>query len=105
MVIRATRPCLNFLAARTSIGPIAWAIQTLLRHPRVLIPKQKSRPAAPGGIIYAKAVAIRSMRERIGAELEVHRHRLHALAAFLEPRHAVAARGPQAAAFPARIRI
>src|SRR5579864_3089977 len=31
----------------------------------------------------------------------MHRHRRHADAAFLVPRHTVAARGPQAAAFPA----
>src|SRR6266853_636731 len=45
------------------------------------------------------------MRERIGTDLEVHGHGLHALAALLEPRRAVAARGPQAAAFPAGVGI
>src|SRR5580693_1499585 len=35
----------------------------------------------------------------------MHRHRRHAEAAFLVPGHAVAARGPQAAAFPADLWI
>ena len=35
----------------------------------------------------------------------MHGHRLHALAAFLQPRHAVAARYPQAAAFPAGVGV
>src|SRR5262249_16300693 len=48
---------------------------------------------------------VRSMRERIGPHLEVHGHGLHTLAAFLEPRRAVAARGPEAAAFPAGVGI
>src|SRR5215471_18462748 len=42
------------------------------------------------------------MGERIGAELEVYGHGLHALAAFLHPRCAVAARSPQSATLPAR---
>src|SRR5262249_14157896 len=50
-------------------------------------------------------VAACSMRERVGPHLEVHGHRLHALAAFLQPRHPIAARCPQAAALPTGIRI
>src|ERR1700678_1961951 len=46
-----------------------------------------------------------SMRERIWPDLEMYRHGLHSLAPFLEPRHAIAARGPQAPAFPAGVGI
>src|SRR5262245_35564092 len=45
------------------------------------------------------------LRQWIGAQLEVHGYRLHALAAFDQPWRAVAARGPQATAFPAGIRV
>ena len=45
------------------------------------------------------------VRQRIGPHLDVHGARLSALAAFLEPRRAVAARAPQAAALPAGVRI
>src|SRR5580700_5688312 len=47
----------------------------------------------------------RSMRQRIGPDLNVDRHGRHALAAFLEPGRAVAFRRPQAPALPAGIRI
>src|SRR5262249_8736993 len=74
-------------------------------------PTRKPRPAAPGGAIRITSGPSptqerdRSMRERIGPNLEVHRHRHHALAAFLEPGDAVAARSPQAAAFPASVGV
>src|SRR5262249_36860708 len=45
------------------------------------------------------------MRQRIGPQLDVHGARLRALAAFHQPRRAVAVGAPQPAAFPARIRI
>src|SRR6185436_16289861 len=44
-------------------------------------------------------------RERIGAQLEVRRERLRAFSAFDQPRRTIAVGGPQAAAFPARLRI
>src|SRR3979490_789720 len=46
-----------------------------------------------------------SVRQWIGPELDVHGARPGALAAFLEPRRAVAVRAPQPAAFPAGVRI
>ena len=45
------------------------------------------------------------MRQRIGPQLKMHGERVHAPAAFLQPRRAVAARRPETAAFPAGIRI
>src|ERR1700682_1384261 len=47
----------------------------------------------------------RSMRQRVGPDLDVDRHGRHALAAFLEPGRAVAFRRPQSPALPAGIRI
>src|SRR5580658_4218486 len=47
----------------------------------------------------------RSMRQGIGPDLDVDRHRRHALAAFLEPGRAVAFRRPQTPALPANVRI
>jgi hypothetical protein len=41
------------------------------------------------------------MREGIGPHLYLYGHGSHALAAFLHPRRAVAARNPQSTAFPA----
>src|SRR5262249_15372254 len=64
-------------------------------------PSSRPRKRPPSG----EGEKTGSMRQRIGPELEVHGHGLHALAAFLKPRGAVAARGPQAAAFPAGVRI
>src|SRR6202023_3446866 len=46
-----------------------------------------------------------SVRQRIGPKLDVHGTRPCALAAFFEPRRAVAVRAPQPAAFPAGVRI
>src|SRR5262249_59921356 len=46
-----------------------------------------------------------SLREWIRSKLEVHGHRFHTLAAFDQPRRAIAARGPQAAPLPAGIRV
>src|SRR6202166_1462880 len=46
-----------------------------------------------------------SVRQRIGPKLDVHCARHRALAAFLEPGRAVAARAPQSAAFPAAVRV
>jgi membrane-associated PAP2 superfamily phosphatase len=44
-------------------------------------------------------------RQRIRPHLEVHDERLRALAAFLEPRRAIAARHPQPTALPSRVRV
>src|SRR3984885_15635143 len=46
-----------------------------------------------------------SMRQRVGADLDVDRHGGHARAAFLEPGGGVAFRRPQAPALPAGVRI
>src|SRR5215469_10572403 len=46
-----------------------------------------------------------SVGERVGAELEVEGERHGTLAAFLEPRRAVAARRPHPAAFPSGIGV
>src|SRR5882724_7699223 len=45
------------------------------------------------------------LRQRIGPQLEVHGHGLHALAAFLQPGCPVAAADPQPATLPAGIRV
>src|SRR3954467_15911948 len=45
------------------------------------------------------------MRQRIGPQLEMRRQRLRALAAFDQPRRAIAVRRPQATALPAGVRI
>src|SRR5271170_3383466 len=45
------------------------------------------------------------MRQRVGAHLDVHGVWRHALAAFLEPRRAIAFGRPQAPALPAGLRI
>src|SRR5499425_26836 len=61
-----------------------------------------------GGAVAAPPVSSalrRSLRQRIRAQLEVHGHGLHALAAFDQPRRAVAARRPQPASLPAGIGI
>src|SRR6187455_2312538 len=46
-----------------------------------------------------------SMRQRIGPHLDMHGHRARALAQFVEPGRAIAARAPQATALPAGVRI
>src|SRR5256885_4654581 len=51
------------------------------------------------------AIPFRSVRQRIGPQLEVRRERLRSLAALDEPRRAVAVGGPQPATLPASIRI
>jgi hypothetical protein len=45
------------------------------------------------------------LREGVGAKLEVHGHRLHALAALDQPWRAIADAGPQPSAFPAGVGI
>src|SRR6516162_9649603 len=50
-------------------------------------------------------VGYSSLRQRIGADLEMHRHGLVALAAFGLPGRAVAAAHPQTATLPAAIRV
>src|SRR3954462_3875932 len=60
--------------------------------------------ATPGGNVF-KPFVVRLLRKRIRSKLEVHGHRLHALATFDQPRRPVAAAGPQPATFPAGIGI
>src|SRR5262249_40116768 len=50
-------------------------------------------------------MCVRSVRLRIGPHLDVYGGRLGALAAFLQPRRAVAVRAPQPAALPAGVRV
>src|SRR5665647_3233125 len=57
-----------------------------------------SNPSAPGA-------ASPLLRQRIGADLDVHGARLGALAAFHQPRHAIAAGAPQPAALPAGVGV
>ena len=52
----------------------------------------------------ARAAAAASIRQRPRPELDVHRPRLGALAAFHQPRRAVAAGAPQPAPLPPRVR-
>src|ERR1700685_1044800 len=59
---------------------------------------------APGGS-HSANYSICFVRERSRANLNVDRHRRHPLTAFLEPGCAVALRGPQSPALPARLRI
>src|SRR3981189_2891993 len=67
----------------------------------------RSRPALRGQRRAGsfKPVVVRSLRQRIRAKLEVHGHRLHALATFDQPRRPIAAAGPQPATFPAGVGI
>src|ERR1051326_1863287 len=62
---------------------------------------------SPAIVLFESTAGVRplSIRDRRRPQLEVHDHRRHALAAFLVPRRAVAARGPQAAGFPAAVGI
>src|SRR4051812_36645146 len=60
--------------------------------------------ATPGGNVFRPFV-LRLLGERIRAKLEMHGHRLHALATFDQPRCPVAAAGPQSATLPAGIGI
>src|SRR6516162_637434 len=53
----------------------------------------------------APMMCARSVRQRIGPHLNVYGARLCALAAFLQPRRAVAVRAPQPAALPAGVRV
>src|SRR5262249_43458189 len=55
----------------------------------------KKRKAALAPPLRLSSLFSHSLRQRIRAKLEVHRHRLHALAAFDEPGRAVAARRPK----------
>src|SRR4051812_23609221 len=65
-----------------------WAGTASVRGPRRII---RSLPA--------------SLRERVGAELEVRRERLRALSAFDQPGRTVTVGSPQAAALPAGVRV
>src|SRR5262249_43170236 len=73
-----------------------WGIERKIAYERIGV----TQGAAP-----MNRMCARSVRERIGPHLDVYGARLGALAAFLEPRRAVAVRAPQAAALPAGIRI
>src|SRR6202008_3415620 len=70
------------------------------------IPVRSHRPTSEN-VLYSMPIVSRSIsvRERVGAQLEVHRDRLLALAAFHEPRGTIAAGGPQPTPLPAGARI
>src|SRR6266480_3862266 len=61
-----------------------------------------SGKAAPGRVC---VFGVASVRQRIGANLDVHRERPRAFAKLVEPGCAVTAGTPEAAAFPAGIRV
>jgi len=63
------------------------------------------RIGATHGAATMNRVCARSVCQRIGPHLDVYGARLGALAAFLQPRRAVAVRAPQAAALPAGVRV
>src|SRR5580704_13446945 len=74
-----------------------------LREREHLPPRPSLRSAPPPQA--GEEILPQSIRHRARPDLEVHRHRRHAEAAFLVPGHAVAAGGPKAAAFPADLCI
>src|SRR5437660_5259141 len=113
---RLLSPFSHFRARRTRARPRLLQKKTTLGfgHASRIYPtcdlKYRTRvyPSSGGGCWLSKTRRLRSrplFRERIRTDLEVHGHGLHALATFLQPRRAVAARGPQAAALPAGVRI
>src|SRR5215831_3960156 len=63
------------------------------------------RIGATHGAAPMNRMCARSVRQRIGPHLDVYGARLGALAAFLQPRRAVAVRTPQSAALPAGVRV
>src|SRR5262245_55573196 len=80
----------------------AIALYLLLEHDLFRKPASTFRDHALGR---ADVLPGRLMGQRIGPQLEVRGQRLGALAAFDQPRRAVAVGGPQATALPAGIRI
>src|SRR4029079_6563646 len=84
--------------APTAISLVAMAMPN--------IPVRSHRPTSEK-VLYSMPIVSPDMSvgQRIGTELEVHRDRLLALAAFHEPRRAITAGGPQPAALPAGARI
>src|SRR5215467_6779814 len=66
---------------------------------------KRKRIGATHGAAPMNCMCARSVRQRIGPHLDVYGARLGALAAFLEPRRAVAVRAPQAAALPVGVRV
>src|SRR5579862_3901802 len=86
---RFDRSCVN--------GGRGWRAQRRVRETtRCLSAPGSSASIHPG---------ICSVRQRIGTNLDMYRHWRHALAALLEPGRAIAFRGPQTPAFPARLRV
>src|SRR5262245_59752736 len=70
------------------------------RHKKSSCRKEEAARTLPPGLSRTLSV-----RERIGPDLEVDGEQLGALAAFAQPRRAVAAGAPQAAALPAAVGI
>src|SRR6266513_2923159 len=62
-----------------------------------------AKPPAPASRTTASKGKL--LGERIGTQLDVHRARLRALAAFHQPWRAIAARAPEPASLPAGVRI
>src|ERR1700730_6245029 len=90
----------------SSDGACAWAAM-MNRMISTVVPTAARTPSLfkHRVITLTSLVQCLLLREGVGAKLEVHGHRLHPLAAFDEPRRAIAAAGPQPAALPASIRI
>src|SRR5262249_25952754 len=86
-----------------------WGIEHKIRE---LLPcswgdcmREWKRVGATQSAASTNRMCARSARQRIRPHLDVYSARLGALAAFLQPRCAVAVRAPQAAALPAGIRV
>src|SRR2546425_4102106 len=62
-------------------------------------------PPSPSPHAIVQTRAIRSLRQRIRPHLDMHGARLRALAAFHQPRRAVAVRAPQPATLPTGVRV
>src|SRR5262249_25864259 len=67
--------------------------------------QKRRRPALAMQRRASSYLRSRSVRQRIGANLNVHRERPRAFAKLVEPGWAVTAGAPKAAAFPAGIRV
>src|ERR1043165_6354350 len=89
-------------------GNCCWRIvadRTARRHPWAARGRQPAKAIA-GRVARAAIVLLDALVcQRVGPDLDVHGTRLGTLAAFLQPRRAVAVGAPQAAPFPACVRI
>src|SRR5262245_27441127 len=94
------RRCAAF-ALPAGCAPLAATPRGLLARSRARL--LRKRITLGPHLVWPQHMCTRSVRERIRPHLDVYSARLGALAAFLEPRRAVAVRAPQAAALPADV--